>query len=121
MYGTSGNFLLVKLLLLVSIHFAWHQVTILEEEREGGGGGGGAWAPMAPPLDPPLWTPTCNPMPCTPPHAIPCHVVLAVRWGNPHVHIVILLGIKATQTEQAPGVCVCVCVGGGEEKGGVWV
>ena len=42
----------VKLLLLVSIHFAWHQVTILEEEREEGGGG--AWAPMAPPLDPPL-------------------------------------------------------------------
>ena len=39
----------VKLLLLVSIHFAWHQVTILEEEREGG-----TWAPMAPPLDPPL-------------------------------------------------------------------
>ena len=28
----------MKLLLLVSIHFAWHQVTILEEEREGGGG-----------------------------------------------------------------------------------
>ena len=43
MYGTSGNVLLVKLLLLllVSIHFAfaWHQVTILEEERGGGGVG----------------------------------------------------------------------------------
>ena len=38
MYGTSGN--LVKLLLLVSIHSAWHQVTILEKKSGGGGGGG---------------------------------------------------------------------------------
>ena len=45
MYGTSGNFLLVKMWLLVSIHFAWHQVTILEEEREGGGGGLGPHGP----------------------------------------------------------------------------
>ena len=46
MHGTLGNFLLVKLLLLVSIHFARHQVTILKEE-------GG---PVDPPLDPPLNT-----------------------------------------------------------------
>ena len=55
----------------------------------------------------------------TPPH-IEVFVALAVRWGNPHVHIVILLGIKATQThqqcgEQAPGVCGRGGGGGGEE------
>ena len=32
------NFLLVKMWLLISIHFAWHQVTIIIGEGEGGGG-----------------------------------------------------------------------------------